>query len=393
MASEPAYRSQNSDHDSLGGERGAPRRFATRAGYAALEAKFDTFRTDFNNIKIENEQLRDRIKILENNLGSLRDDHNNYVKQQDGAENSRLVELETKQCQLEEKQQETDIHLASVQKPANTDPEVPYVVADYTNIESLKVILEEHQISAVISCIGVHDETAARVERSMITAADQSKTTRRFIHSNWATPNTPGITNTAPWSTFQLASQAHLRTTSLEGTEIANGYFLDFWGMPHIKTHMLSTIPAIYMAAKIAAIPGTGNELVSFAYSFDVARIVARMLSQPAGTWEETTYILSDKLTWHAFLALAEDARGSKFEVSYDSEEALPGLQVTELPNHRAAYPFYPKERLQWLYAKLELMMVQGVFDLPSEKAVNHQFPDIKMSTVKDMLEQTRKSK
>lgn len=267
------------------------------------------------------------------------------------------------------------------------------MVADYTNVESLKSLLEQHRIDTVISCLGVHDEAVAQIEKSMISAADQSITTQRFIHSNWAIPNTPDSDNNAPWAPFQLASQAYLRTTSLEATEITNGYFLDFWGMPYIHTHMMHMMPALDIAAKTAALPGTGNEPVSFTYSVDVARVVARMLDQPTGTWEETTYVLGDKLTWNEFLALAEEARGSKFNVIYDTNEALASFQLTELPNHRAVYPFFPKEHLQWLYAKLELMMAEGLLNLPSEKAINKHFPDIKMLTAKDMLDQTWKGK
>lgn len=198
-----------------------------------------------------------------------------------------------------------------------------------------------------------------------------------------------------------------MRQSGLEWTEIVNGYFLDYWGMPHIKSHMEYMLPAIDIANKVAAIPGTGNEVISFSYTFDVARVVSRLLE--LDTWEETTYIVGDKLTWNNFLRLAEEARGlftphvaprlrltreigSKFEVQYDSQEKLSQFQITELPNHKAVYPFFPKEHVQFLFAALGRMMVMGAFDLPIEKALNKRFPDIKMLTVAEMLEETWKS-
>lgn len=36
--------------------------------------------------------------------------------------------------------------------------------------------------------------------------------------------------------------------------------------------------------------------------------------------------------------------------------------------------------------------MVLGEFDLPSEKAINNQLPDIKMLTAREMLNQTWKA-
>jgi hypothetical protein len=52
---------------------------------------------------------------------------------------------------------------------------------------------------------------------------------------------------------------------------------------------------------------------------------------------------------------------------------------------------FFPKEHLQGLYAILENLMAAGEFNLPHEKTITTQFPDIKMLTVKEMLEKTWK--
>lgn len=78
--------------------------------------------------------------------------------------------------------------------------------------------------------------------------------------------------------------------------------------MPHIKTHLTPMIPVIDIEGKIAAIPGTGDEPIAFSYSLDVAKAVARLLG--ATKWDETTYIIGDKITWNEFLQLAQEARG-----------------------------------------------------------------------------------
>ncbi|KAM5341208.1 hypothetical protein ACJ41O_015317 [Fusarium nematophilum] len=260
------------------------------------------------------------------------------------------------------------------------------VVVDYNDEESVKSALEKHEIHTVISCLGVHHDGLAQVEAAVIRAADQSKHTKRFIASNWSLPNAISSKPLTPWAEFQSKGLDLLRTTSLEWTEIANGYFLDYWGMPHIKTHLTPTVPVIDIQNKVAAIPGTGDEPVTFSYSLDVAKVVAKLLDVPE--WQETTYIVGDTLTWNEFLKLAQDVRG-EFQVRHDDLDKLSKGQITELPNHVAAYPFFPKEHLQGLYATLEKLMAQGDFELPSEKAVNRQFPDIKMLTVKELLAQT----
>jgi nucleoside-diphosphate-sugar epimerase len=78
--------------------------------------------------------------------------------------------------------------------------------------------------------------------------------------------------------------------------------------MPFIETHLTPMSPVIDMKNNVAAIPGSGDEPVVFSYSLDVAKVVARLLDLPQ--WQETTFIVGDKLTWNEFLKLAEDAKG-----------------------------------------------------------------------------------
>ncbi|KAJ4264213.1 hypothetical protein NW762_005407 [Fusarium torreyae] len=272
------------------------------------------------------------------------------------------------------------------------DAEAPTVLVQYDVASSLISALEEHKIETVISCLGVHDDNLAQVEAAVIRASDQSKYTRRFIPSNWSLPNA----NTSksplnPWAVFQRKALDLLRTTSLQWTEVAPGYFLDYWGMPYIKTYLTSMTPVIDMNNAIAAIPGSGDELVAFSYSFDVAKVVAELLN--LSEWQDTTYIIGDKLTWNDFLKLAEDAKGTEFKVYRDNLDKLGKGEITELPCHIPAYSFFPKEHLQGLYAILESLMAVGEFNLPFEKAINPQFPGIEMLTVKKMFEKTWKAR
>lgn len=62
------------------------------------------------------------------------------------------------------------------------------------------------------------------------------------------------------------------------------------------------------IANKVAAIPGTGNDIVSFTYTFDVAKFVVKLLDLPK--WEETTYVYGDKATLNELVKIAEEARG-----------------------------------------------------------------------------------
>ncbi|KAJ3549209.1 hypothetical protein NM208_g598 [Fusarium decemcellulare] len=67
--------------------------------------------------------------------------------------------------------------------------------------------------------------------------------------------------------------------------------------------------------------------------------------------------------------------------------EKLAQGQITKLPGHVPAYAFVPEETLQGLFAGLELLLVDGLFDLnPNSKLINST-PDIQLSKAKDVLE------
>lgn len=51
------------------------------------------------------------------------------------------------------------------------------------------------------------------------------------------------------------------------------------------------------------------------------------------------------------------------------------------------AYPYFPKEWVQKLFSAFGFWVTEGVFDLPEDKALNRKFPDIKVTTVKEMLD------
>lgn len=68
---------------------------------------------------------------------------------------------------------------------------MPLVAVDYADVQSLKAVLEQHNIHTVISCVGVHDQAIADVQAAVIQAAEKSSTTKRFIASNWGTPYNP----------------------------------------------------------------------------------------------------------------------------------------------------------------------------------------------------------
>jgi hypothetical protein len=78
---------------------------------------------------------------------------------------------------------------------------------------------------------------------------------------------------------------------------------------------------------------------------------------------------------------------GTKIDVTYDSVDLLKSGKITELPAHKPVYPFFPKEQLQGLFAVFGLFFEDGSFDFKPAHSLNDDFPDIKPTTVKALLQ------
>ena len=77
---------------------------------------------------------------------------------------------------------------------------------------------------------------------------------------------------------------------------------------------------------------------------------------------------------------------GSKFNVTYDSIAKLQSGEITELPSHASAYSFIPKSLLYTIQSKFGLYVAYGMFDFPEEGSLNQLFPEIKTTTVEEII-------
>ncbi|KAI8654201.1 NmrA domain-containing protein [Fusarium sp. Ph1] len=172
---------------------------------------------------------------------------------------------------------------------------------------------------------------------------------------------TPGGTSSlGPHDQARKATRDFLRSeTNLAWTRFICGHFLiDYAGQPYIKSYMKPDLHfGIDVANKAASIPGTGNDIIAFSYTYDLAKFVVAALDLPE--WKEETIFWSDKATWNEVVALAEKASGTKFTVNYDPVEKLKKGEISELPG-------------------------QGHWNLPEENSLNRRFPEIETLKVKD---------
>lgn len=85
----------------------------------------------------------------------------------------------------------------------------------------------------------------------------------------------------------------------------------------------------------------------------------------------------------------ADKIIGSKFDVYYDPPEKLNKGEVTELPFNRNAADL-PQKVLEGLMSLWGLYVLEGKYDMPTDKALNNVFPSIQPLKVEDVMEMWR---
>ncbi|PSN61510.1 NAD(P)-binding protein [Corynespora cassiicola Philippines] len=261
------------------------------------------------------------------------------------------------------------------------------IAVNYGDADSIASVLESNGVDTVISTLD--SQAGPDPELALIHASEKSNTTKRYIPSTWGISYTAEVAEKFPFFKPKYDILQKLKKGSLEYTAVVNGYFLDYFVAPHVKTYMPPMTPVIDIASNKAAIPGSGDVPVTFTYSFDIGRFVAKLLA--ADKWNAESYIIGDKVTWNQFLQIAEEAKGTKFDVAHDSLETLKSGKITELPAHQHLYAFFPKEVLQGLLASFGVMFAEGVFDLKPSRTLNDIFPDVKSRGVAELVNQAWK--
>ncbi|PQE18288.1 nmra-like family protein [Rutstroemia sp. NJR-2017a WRK4] len=258
----------------------------------------------------------------------------------------------------------------------------PIIAVDYSNPDAIASVLEQNNIDTVVSALS--SMAPPEQEVNLITAADKSSVTKRYIPSIWAIKYTEEIASYFPLTAVKLNHLKTVKSTSLEWTAVLTGYFLDYYGAPKVKSYMPPMSLVIDVPNNSAAIPGDGNVPAVFTHTFDVGKFTAALLTKDK--WEKETYIIGDKLTLNEFVRIAEEVKGTKFTVEYDTLDKLKIGQITELPSHPSSYVYFPKQMLQGMFAAFGVMFATGVFDFKPSRTLNDEFPEIKPKTARDII-------
>lgn len=107
--------------------------------------------------------------------------------------------------------------------------------------------------------------------------------------------------------TFEAIEE--LDKTDLEYTRVANGWFSDYYGLPHWRTHLHPWINVVSMEKKWAAIPGDGSARANFITTRDFGKFFGRLMDLEK--WCKISIVVGDELSLNELVELAEKTRGS----------------------------------------------------------------------------------
>ncbi|KAH8586948.1 hypothetical protein B0O99DRAFT_527682 [Bisporella sp. PMI_857] len=258
---------------------------------------------------------------------------------------------------------------------------------DYLNPTQIAEVLRANNINTVISTIGILSEDTHRAQLNLIDGAVEAGTVTRFAPSDGYPFHLPGLEGYMS-SQYKIAAFEKLRATKMECTRFIIGFLMDYYGFPAEKIDIIPLAVVLDVENCKAAIPAGGNDPITLTHSQTIGKFVAASLDLPK--WPEKSWIIGDTMTWNEVLDIAEQARGQKFDVTYDSIESLQQSMVTELPANVPRYSIAPKPFMDGIMSLWSLGFAQRWFDLPFRKGddgtLNELFPEIEVLTMKNFL-------
>ncbi|KAF2492376.1 NAD(P)-binding protein [Lophium mytilinum] len=283
-----------------------------------------------------------------------------------------------------------DVFLISRTEAFKDDPNVKVLAIDYDSPEAIASVLKSNNIDTIISTLGIFQEAQQKAQLNLVEGAVQSGTVKRFAPSefglDYVQNKKDGVAiPSEAMRDLKTGTVDKLEASPLTYTRFVCGFFLDYFGYPHYPTYLPYMGIILDIANGVAAIPGDGEQPVTFTLTRDVGKFVAESLSLES--WEPTSYIVGDKVKLNDMLKWAEGATGKKFDVHYDDVAKLKTYQVTELPSNVPRYAFFPKEMMFGMLAMMGLGMAEGHFDFKGP-TLNEKLPQVKTTKVKDFLEE-----
>ncbi|KAM0350613.1 hypothetical protein ACHAPU_003099 [Fusarium lateritium] len=267
------------------------------------------------------------------------------------------------------------------QRPAQGT--VSYLKVDYDDVDGITKALEAAGVYILISAIGVNAPESNQAQKNLIQAAELSACTERFVISSFDMLHVKEDIELSPLTRYTFEAIDELENTNLTYTRIANGWFLDYYGMPHWKCNLEPWINILNMKSKWAVIPESRSTQASFLTSQDMSRFVARLMDLEK--WDKVCAIRANTLSFDELVEAAQNARGSKFEVAVDSLEKLKSGKISFFPDYP---PIGFGDGDEAFFAMIHYQAGIGRYLIPRDLPfLDEKFPDLKVTTISEVME------
>ncbi|CAH0058346.1 unnamed protein product [Clonostachys solani] len=258
-------------------------------------------------------------------------------------------------------------------------PGAELLVIDYSDADAIAATLDAKAVDTVISALGPGGEEG---QLKLIAGAKKALHTSRFIPSEYAA-YTPPDAQENEFTAEVLRAVDALRESGLQYTRFAIGIFMDYFGTPNTPSHLSPFVWGVDIAKHHAAIPGSGNEILSMTYSKDVARFIERLIED--GNWPEYSIISGSDTSFNQILALAQEYIGKyrheDFSVTHDTKEKLEKNEATLLDDSS-----YGGMDPRVMMSVIGLQLIEGGLELPSEGRLNDHYPEFKPMTIAELI-------
>lgn len=239
---------------------------------------------------------------------------------------------------------------------------------DYASIPDLVSALSG--VETVISTIFHFNDTTPTL--NLIQAA-QTAGVRRFAPSEFALSSTAN-------DRFDLYAPKRqiwdvLKQSSLETTRFQLGIFMDYFSFGAPKRHEgpFRLMPfVVNIASQEAAIPGTGEEPMTFTSVRDVGRLVAAAVKLRE-RWPEELEMVGETTTFNQVVRDAETVTGRKINVQY-MDKAVLATRLEELKG----------DEMQFFYHQVLYAIADGLGAV--SPILNRLVPDVSVTSVKEFI-------
>lgn len=247
---------------------------------------------------------------------------------------------------------------------------VPLIQTDYSSQDILVQQLTEKHVDVVICAFVMDCDSTSDAQLQLIRAADQCPSVRRFIPSEFNVEYNVGD-DVLPYAEkrFHLIARRELeKTTTLEYTYIYPGMFMDYFGLPRVKSGLRPLYFFIDPANGDAVLPGDGEAKMSMTFTTDAARYIA--LALELKEWPRIMTTVASTVSLNELVRLAEKNLGRKLRVRYQPVKKLLKHEAIDLKGNLDIAKQYPERtpqglnQLRGLIADLEAGVALGAYDL-----------------------------